>query len=161
MTVQFNTSNVVSGNLDASDKYAATTAKVMVTGDTIFTVGTGDILIWALASECYTANNATASTIQYSVFNPATAATQTISAASASLANAAVGVSALAQLGALTNAPVITTAAGVGSFPWGAIRVPAGCQIKTVIGVGSTVGTWKHYIKYTVLENGGSVTAAF
>jgi hypothetical protein len=143
-----------------SDHLAKTTAKVMVNGDGIFTT-TGDILIYALKSECYTANDATASTLQYSVTNNTTGTSQTISAASASLANAAIGVSVLALLGAVTNNPTLTNASGVGAFPWGAIVVPGNSTIKTVIGVGSTTGTWTHYIRYEPLEDGAYVTAAF
>lgn len=131
-------------------------AKVMVNGDTIFTV-TNDILIYGLASECYTANNATASTLQYSVTNAN--GTTTISGASASLANAGIGVSVVAQLGALANAPTVTSASGVGVFPWGAVRIPGGSVIKLVIGVGSTTGTWRHYIRYEPFELGAKVTA--
>lgn len=69
--------------------------------------------------------------------------------------------SALAQLGALGNAPVITNASGVGAFPWGAIRVGGNSIITTVVGVGSTTGTWKHYIRYEPLEEGATITPAF
>lgn len=146
--------------IETTDHLAKTTAKVMVNGDGIFTT-TGDVLIYALKSECYTANNATASTLQYSVTNNTTSTSQTISAASASLASAAIGVSVLALLGAVTNTPTVTNAAGVGAFPWGAIVVPGNSTIKTVIGVGSTTGTWKHYIRWEPLEDGAYVTAAF
>ena len=131
-------------------------AKVMVNGDTIFTI-TNDILVYGLASECYTANNATASTIQYQVVNAN--GTSTISGASASLANAAIGVSVVAQLGALANAPTVTSASGVGVFPWGAVRIPGGSTIKLVVGVGSTTGTWKHYLRYEPFEIGAVATA--
>jgi hypothetical protein len=153
--------NAPADGIDTSDHYAlSANPKVMVNGDVLFTT-TGDILVYALASECYTANNATASTLQYSVTNNGTTTSQTVSLASASLANAAVGVSVLAQLGALTNAPILTTAAGVGAFPWGAIRVPGGCSITSVVGVGSTTGTWRHYLRYEPLEPGAMVVPAF
>lgn len=142
------------------DHVAKTTAKVMVTGDIIFNV-IGDVLIYSLLSECYTANNATASTLQYTGTNNTTAVTGNISAASASLASAVPGTSALALLGAVTNAPALTNGSGIGSFPWGAIRVPGNSSIKTVIGVGSTTGTWKHYIRWEPLEDGAIVVPAF
>jgi len=149
-------SATLSGN-DPSDHVAkSTTAAVMVNGDTIFTT-VGDILIFGLASECYTANNATASTLQYQVVSAT--GTSTISAASASLANAAIGVSVVAQLGALANAPTVTAASGVGVFPWGAVRIPSGSAIKLVIGVGSTTGTWRHYLRYEPFEAGAYVVA--
>jgi hypothetical protein len=145
---------------DNSDHVAKTTAKVMVNGDTLFNI-TGDVLIYALASECYTANNATASTLQYSITNNDSATAQTISAASATLASKAPKTSVLAQLGALTNAPVISNASGVGAFPWGAIRVGGNSILTSVIGVGSTTGTWKHYVRYEPLEDGATITPAF
>jgi len=145
---------------DNSDHVAKTTAKVMVNGDTLFNI-TGDVLIYALVSECYTANNATASTLQYSITNNDSATAQTISAASATLASKAPKTSVLAQLGALTNAPVISNASGVGAFPWGAVRVGGNSILTSVIGVGSTTGTWKHYIRYEPLEDGATITPAF
>jgi hypothetical protein len=143
-----------------SDHTAETAAKVMVNGDTIFNI-LGDVLIYALVSECYTVNDTTASTLQYSVTNNDSATSQTISAASATLASKAPKTSVLAQLGALTNAPVISNASGVGAFPWGAIRVASNSVLTTVIGVGSTTGTWKHYIRYEPLEDGAVITPAF
>jgi hypothetical protein len=145
---------------DNSDHVAKTTAKVMVNGDTLFNI-TGDVLIYALVSECYTANNATASTLQYSITNNDSATAQTISAASATLASKAPKTSVLAQLGALTNAPVISNASGVGAFPWGAIRAGGNSILTSVIGVGSTTGTWKHYVRYEPLEDGATITPAF
>ena len=144
----------------STDHIAKTNPKVMVNGDTIFNVN-GDVLIYALASECYTANDTTASTLQYSVTNNDSTTSQTISNASATLASKTPKTSVLAQLGSLTNAPVVTNASGVGAFPWGAIRVGGNSVITTVIGVGSTTGTWKHYIRYEPLEAGASVTPAF
>lgn len=150
----------LTAGVDFSDHITNTSAKVMVNGDTLFNV-VGDVIIYALLSECYTANNATASTLQYSVTNNTTSTSQTISIASASLANAAQGVSTLVQLGALTNAPVVSNASGVGAFPWGAIRVANNSSIKTVIGVGSTTGTWAHYVRWEPLTPGAYITPAF
>lgn len=139
---------------------AKTTPAVMTNGLTIFNV-TGDVLVFAILSECYTANGATASTIQYTSTNNTTTTTGNMSAASASLANAAIGVSVIAQLGAVSNAPTVTTASGVGVFPWGAIRIPGNSSIKLVVGTGSTTGTWVHYIHWQPLEDGAIVTPAF
>lgn len=135
-------------------------AAVMSNGLSVFNV-TGDVLIFAILSECYTANGATASTLQYSVTNNTTSTSQTMSGASASLANAAIGVSVIAQLGSLSNAPTVTNASGVGVFPWGAVRVAGNSTIKLVVGTGSTTGTWKHYVHYQQLEDGAVITAAF
>ena len=139
---------------------AKTTAAVMTNGLEVFTT-TGDVLVFAVLSECYTANGATASTLQYSATNNTTSTSQTMSGTSASLANAAQGVSVIAQLGALSNAPTVSNAAGVGVFPWGAVRVPGGSSIKLVVGVGSTTGTWKHYLHWQPLEQGAVVIPSF
>jgi len=139
---------------------AVTTPAVMTNGLTVFNV-TGDVLVFALLSECYTANGATASTLQYSATNNTTTTSATMSGASASLANAAIGVSVIAQLGALSNAPTVTTASGVGVFPWGAVRIPGNSSIKLVIGTGSTTGTWAHYIHWQPLQDGAIITPAF
>lgn len=146
--------------IDLTDHVTKTNAAAMSNGLAVFNT-TGDVLIYALASECYTANDATATTLQYNVTNLATSTSQTISAATATLASKTVGTSVLAQLGAVTNAPVVTNASGVGAFPWGAIRVPGGCTINLVIGVGSTTGTWKHYVRYEPMEAGAMISAAF
>ena len=139
---------------------ANTTPAVMTTGLTIFTT-TGDLLIFGLMSVCATANGATASTLQYTSTNNTTSTTANISAASASLANAAAGVVVTAQLGAVANAPTVSTAAGVSVSPWGGIRVPANSSIKVVIGVGSTTGTWSHFIHWEPLQDGALAIPAF
>ena len=139
---------------------AKTSPAVMTDGLSIFNVS-GDVLVFAIFSECYTANGATASTLQYTSTNNTTTTTGNMSGVSASLANAAVGVSTIAQLGAVTNAPTLTTASGVGVFPWGAIRLPGDSTIKLVIGVGSTTGTWVHYVHWQPIEDGAIITPAF
>ena len=137
------------------DKVAKSTVdRVMTNGDTIFTT-TGDILVFALSSECYTPNGVAATTIQYSVTSPT--GTAAMSGVCASLANVAAGTSVAAQLGALANAPVVSAVAGVGVFPWGAVRVPGGSAIKLVVATGPTTGTWKHYIAYKPFETGAAV----
>ena len=141
--------------------YNAKTSPAVMTNDlSIFNVS-GDVLIFAILSACYTANGATASTLQYTSTNNTTTTTGNMSGVSASLANAAIGVSAIAQLGAVTNAPTLTTASGVGVFPWGAIRLPGNSTIKLVIGTGSTTGTWVHYVHWQPLEDGAIITPAF
>ena len=139
---------------------AVTTPAVMTNGLTVFNV-TGDVLVFAILSECYTANGATASTLQYSVTNNTTTTSATMSGASASLANAAIGVSVIAQLGALANAPTVTGASGVGVFPWGAVRIAGNSSIKLVVGTGSTTGTWVHYVHWQPLQDGAIITPAF
>jgi len=137
-----------------------TSPAVMATNTTLFRT-TGDILVFAILAECYSANNATASTFQYSVTNNSTATSQTMTGASASLASAPIGTCVIAQLGALANAPTVTTASGVGVFPWGAVRISGNSSITITVGIGSTTGTWRHYIHFQQLEDGASVVAAF
>lgn len=130
--------------------------KVMVNGDTIFTVGGAPILILGLHSLCVTANGATASTLQYSVTPTTGAGAQTISAASGSLANAAAGASV-----SLTGSAFATAALLNANGPNVGLTAPIFCPIgivTLVIGVGSTTGTWQHLIYYFALGNGVTVT---
>lgn len=146
------------GSPDNTDHVAVTTAKVMVNGDVIFNV-VGDVFVRSVYSECYTANNITASTLQYSA--TANAVTTTLSGASPSLASAAVGQTVIIQPTSLATVPILTAASGAGLNILGEIKLNGSTQIKTVVGVGSTTGTWKHYIRYEPLEPGAYITAAF
>lgn len=150
---------------DLAEKSVATSAAVMVNGTTVFTIAGGPIVARELVSVCITANNGTASTLQWSA-DGTDGAAATITAASASLASAAAGATVVTQFTALTTAPALYAAAsgGVGitrptSTAHG-ILVPAGI-ITYVIGVGSTTGTWKHYLRYTPMVRGITVTASF
>lgn len=126
--------------------YAVSATAVMVNGDTIFTVAGAPILIQGLVSLCITDNGATASTLQYSITPTTGAGAQTISNASASLANATAGAS-VALLGT-----ALTTAANYNANgPNLSMTAPMFCPIgaiKLVIGTGSTTGTWRHYLFY-------------
>jgi hypothetical protein len=126
----------------------------MVTADVIFTITGGPIMINEILSECVTANDATASTMQYKS-NPGNATAATISGASASLASFAAGGTIRLAPTALTTAPILalTGAGGVhlGLDEANRIIVQAG-TLSVVIAVGSTTGTWKHYIRYTPLS---------
>lgn len=134
---------------------AETGTKVIVNGDTLFTA-VGDVEILGLYSKCITANNATASTLQYSI--TATGLNQvTISGASASLANAAAGTVVALDGTALSTAPSVTAdAVNLAQVSRG-IFFPAGA-LKAVVGVGSTTGTWKHYLLYRPRSSGAYVT---
>ena len=139
---------------------AASATAVMVNGDTIFTIAGGPIEILQLQSVCISANNGTASTLQYQS-TPTVGTATTISGASASLANAAAGDTVTLNATALSTAPdlVATTSGGVqlGAAVANRIVIQAG-TIKAVIGVGSTTGTWKHYISYRPLAPGVTVS---
>ena len=131
-------------------------AAVMVNGDTLFTVAGGPIEIIHLMSVCVTANDATASTLQYSVTH-ATLGAVTISAACASLAEAAIGSFVTLQKTALNTAALLATEGATISStgPSTIIMLPG--LITAVIGTGSTTGTWQHYITYRPLATGVTV----
>lgn len=139
---------------DAQDKMLQRVASTMVNGTTIFTITGGPIQIITIGCVCITANDGTASTLQYSADGTDGAAT-TITGASASLAAAAAGSMVVAVPGTLATAAALY-ANGVGIAATVGIIVPAGV-ITTVVGVGSTTGTWKHFIRYRPLFSGVTV----
>ena len=131
-------------------------AATMTNGQTIFTVAGGPIRIISLVSVCATANDGTASTLQYSA-TPTVGAAQTISGASASLASAAAGASvALAGTALSTAALLNANGPNLMANP-GTVFCPAGV-ITMVIGVGSTTGTWRHFMRYEPLATGVTVS---
>jgi hypothetical protein len=138
------------------DNSVTSATKVMVNGDTLFTVTGGPIEILELMSICQTANDTTASTLQYQSAGTLGTTTQTISGASASLASATAGTTVIMQGNTLAAAPLVNANAANITALNGSIVVPEG-TVKAVIGVGSTTGTWKHYIRYRPLANGVTV----
>jgi hypothetical protein len=145
---------------DAGVKVAQTGAAVMVTGTTIFTVTGAPILITELVSECVTANNGTASTLQWSADGTLGAAV-TFTGASASLASFAAGGIVVCNFTALSTAPDLTVASvGLASVKTRGVIVVPGI-ITTTIAVGSTTGTWRHFLRYTPMGRGVVVRAAF
>lgn len=142
-----------------SELSVSTGAAVMTNGLAAFTIAGGPIQILGLVSICDTANSATASTLQWESLGTLGATTQTISGASASLASATAGTSVVLQGTSLTTAPVINTT-GAGLAETTGIVVPAG-TLNLVIGVGSTTGTWTHYLRYKPLSADVTVVNAF
>jgi len=127
---------------------------VLVNGMTLFTITGGPIQIRELMAVCVSANDATASTLQWqSVPTVGTAAT--ISGATATLASATAGTTVLLTPTALTTAPTIV-AASAGGVQLGLVAqnriIVKNGTIKAVIGVGSTTGTWYHLIRYKPLS---------
>ncbi|HEY1806016.1 MAG TPA: hypothetical protein VGG45_16200 [Terracidiphilus sp.] len=151
--------STVIANQAIAEQVGTTTAAVISNALTLFNVAGAPVQLLALFSVCQTANDTTASTLQYQSTGTLGATTQTISGASATLASAAAGTSVVLQGTALSTAPVIN-ANGAGLAETTNIIVPAG-TIKAVVGVGSTTGTWIHYIRYRPLAKGAVVTAAF
>ena len=145
---------------DQQEKAVVNTTAALVNGTTIFTIAGGPIEILSLVARCVTGNDGTASTLQWSA-DPTDGAAVTFSGASASLANALAGAMAILQGTALSTAPTVN-ASGVGlsmsgATPTGGIIVGAGI-ITTVMGVGSTTGTWQHHLRYRPLSRGVTVT---
>lgn len=147
---------------NSDERCVETSAKVMVNGGTIFTIKNGPILIQELLSVCQTANDATASTLQYKSNPNGGATAATISGASASLANAASRACVRLHPTALTTAPAVIAAsaggASLGLNVGNRVIVQDG-TISIVIGVGSTTGKWKHYLRYRPLGPNVTVTA--
>lgn len=144
------------GIANLQERVALKSAAVITNGLTLFTVAGGPIEILALVSVCATANDVTASTVQYNV-TPTVGAAQTISAASASIASAAAGASiALAGTALSTAALYNANGPNLMANP-GTIFCPAGV-ITAVVGVGSTTGTWAHYLRYKPLAVGVTVS---
>ena len=141
--------------VDQAEKSIIKAAATMVNATTVFTIAGGPIMILQLGALCITTNNGTASTLQWSADGTDGAAT-TITGASATLANAAAGTIVAAVPGTLATAPSIY-ANGVGIAGTVPIIVPAGI-ITIVIGVGSTTGTWRQFMRYRPLKEGVTVT---
>lgn len=133
--------------------------KTMVNADIVFAITGGPIQIVDLVSVCVTANDATASTMQWQSV-PTVGTATTFSGASATLASATAGTTVRLAPTALSTAPVIVAAAAggvqLGTNVANFIDVKEG-TIKLVIGVGSTTGTWKHYLRYKPLSPSSTV----
>jgi hypothetical protein len=138
----------------AQEKCTYTTPAVMVNATTVFTVQGGPVQIVSIGALCITANGGTASTLQYSADGTDGGAT-TITGASITLANLAAGNIVVAVPGTLATAMAIY-ANGVGIAGTVNIIVPAGI-ITTTVGVGSTTGTWRHFIRYIPLTPDSTV----
>ncbi len=144
------------GTADLQEKVAKKTAAVISNGLTLFTIAGGPIQILSLVSVCETANDATASTLQYNV-TPTTGVAQTISGASASLANQAAGGSVTLAGTALSTAALLNANGPNLIANPGTIFAPIG-TITAVVGAGSTTGTWAHYLRYKPLATGVTVS---
>ncbi len=142
------------------DDVEQTTAAVMSNNLVCFNVAGGPILIKELISVCQTVNDTTASTLQWTATGTLGTTSATITGASATLASAVVGTNVALQGTALSTAPVINANGVNVSTQAVGIIVPAG-TLKLTIGVGSTTGTWIHYIRYSALSTTSQVTPAF
>lgn len=145
--------------LDHAEKSVVKGAAVMANNQVAFTIAGGPIQILELLSECITDNDATASTLQWRS-NPTVGTATTISGATSTLASIVAGATIQLAPTALSTAPVIALAAAggvqLGTNVANRITVQPG-TIQMVIGVGSTTGTWKHFLRYKPLGTGVTV----
>lgn len=142
---------------DQADKAVTNTTAVLVNGTTLFTIAGGPIEILSLVARCVTANDATASTLQWSA-DPTDGDAVTISAASASIANVAAGGMVVFQGTTLATAPLVSASgANIGQSVTNGVVVGAGI-ITSVVGVGSTTGTWQMHMRYRPLARGVTVS---
>lgn len=144
------------GTADLQERVAKKTAATIVNGQVLFTIAGGPVEVLGLVSICETANDATASTLQYSA-TPTVGAATTISGASASLANAAAGASVTLAGTALATAALLNAGGPNLIANPGTIMVPAG-TLTAVVAVGSTTGTWAHYLRFKPLATGVTVS---
>ncbi len=147
------------GHADLQEKVTTGTTAVMVDGNTLFTIAGGPISVQSLLSLCVTSNGATASTIVYFSV-PTTGTSVAITTASASLASMIAGAT-VAIAGTTANiltqvALLSTTGPNITSNSAGSVILPAG-TIKITVAVGSTTGTWKHFLRWKPLTTGVTV----
>ncbi len=135
----------------AEDKNACSVAGELVDGTSVFTISGGPILVKTMVSVCITANGATATTLQWKLY-PTVGTATTFSGATATLASATAGTTIRLNNLSLAAAPSIVAASSggiqIGQSVPNEIILPAG-EIRMVVGVGSSTGTWKHYIRYS------------
>jgi len=143
----------------AAERTVQSATTTMVNGATVFTISGGPIQIIDILSICVTANDVTASTLQWQSV-PTVGSAATISGASATLASATAGTTVRLAPTALSTAPVIVAASSggvqLGTNVANFIDVKDG-TLKLVIGVGSTTGTWTHIMRYKPLSPNSTV----
>lgn len=132
-------------------------AAIISNGASLFTVSGGPILLKQIIGICVTDNNATASTVQFTL-TPTVGAAVNLSIASASLASRVAGDIIILPAQSLASAPTVSTVAAVNATDGNVMVIPEGV-ISTTVGVGSTTGTWKWYIRWFPLSNNASVSA--
>lgn len=130
--------------------------KVMADDDTIFTIVGGPIEIISLFSKCITANNASATLVQYRG-NPLSGLALTFSGLTASLQSLQPNSVFVFNPVSFTTSPAITFTSGValGGSKNG-ILMPEG-SIQLNVSVGPTTGTWKHFMSYRAMDKNSIV----
>lgn len=139
---------------------ATKAATTLVNGATLFTIAGGPIMIVGLQLQCATANDGTASTVQFSS-TPTLGSAKTLSNPSASLASATVGTTCTMNQTTLATAPDLVTGANggvaIGANVANYMTVSAG-TITIVVATGSTTGTWSANLAYIPLGKAVTVT---
>lgn len=156
---------VIDGGVDGTAQTTVTGAALLVNATTVFTVAGGPIRISDLVSYVIVGGDATAATLKWTADGDVGAATD-FTAASASLASLAAGGIVYCNFTTLATAPVITQTAGVAlagptTSTGGGVYVPAGIIVMTIGSGPTTTATYKHFMRWTPLAPGVSVTAAF
>lgn len=151
--------NEAVAGLTTSDHVVKSGVKVMVSEDTLFTA-VGSVQILSLVSECVTANDITASTLLWKfTTSAAVPLTTNLSSASTSLASVVSGYAlAMTNAAALGEAPTQRDSGVLLNTASRGVRIPSGA-VRITIGVGSTTGTWVHYVRYEPLEPGAYMIA--
>jgi hypothetical protein len=146
--------------IDQEEKCVATGTAVIASGTaSIFTVAGGPIIVKNLIGVCVTLNGATATTLKFTHAATIGGAVD-LSAASASLANAAAGT-LLSITGTFANATVITAPPIVIQGAQAGVVTLAPGILQTITAVGATTGTWYFALSYIPLQPGVTVTAAY
>lgn len=152
MTITINPN--VSGTADTFTKLAKSSIGTMTNNKVIFRC-VGGVAITCLKSYCVTANDITATTLQYTII-PTIGASTAISGASATLASAVPGTLVVCIGDAFATAPVVApTGVALNTVARGIVFEEGNLQL--TIGVGSTTGTWYHFMRYEPLVDGSYV----
>jgi hypothetical protein len=144
------------------EQLSKTSAAIMSNALTLFTVSGAPIEIVGLVSLCITPNGATASTVAYNSV-PTVGTSTVIASACTTIASAPAGASITATGNAVAGSAqaAIYNANGPGflGIP-GGVFAPVG-TITITVAVGSTTGTWQHFLRWKPMGVGASVVNAF
>ena len=136
---------------------AAKDASIITNGGALFTISNGPVLLKQIIGICVTDNDATASTVQFTL-TPTVGSAVNLSIASASIASRVAGDIIILPAQAFTSAPTVAAVAAVNATDANTIVVPEGV-ISTTVGVGPTTGTWKWFFRYFPLITNSTVSA--
>lgn len=146
--------------IDQSEKCIASSAQLLVTGTTIFTIVGAPIFIPELVSVCQVASDSAASTLQWSA-DPTDGTAVTITGASASRANGVKGSAIICNFTALATAPdICAQGTGLASVKTNGVIVHPGILTTTIGTAPTTTATYIHYLRFKPMGPGCVVTAS-